>query len=797
VVAGVLLPGLAAKKKTPPAAGKKAPGNAYFLYDAAETVKATLLKGSEGYDPGIAAAGDGVWVTWLNFVPGKGDEVWVGRRGADGWVVKQQVTSGYGKYARPTLTIDAVGTLWLTYEAFDARTQRWSIFLSQRVRGDRFAKPERINTGEDNCIHHAVAPESTAGLWVAWQEDRGGQFDILVRHVGGLISRMRTNHVIAETPWNEWHPSISAGPDGKIYVAWDAYDGESYNVLVRRQVDGKWGKPIPVATGPAFQGRARIAANADGQAWILWEQGAENWGRPYRGTLGANSRVSDTYGPLHRFRELHVGLIGKDGAVHALRTPLPMPSYAAVARRTDRRRNSVKIGVFYERGVLKVDRSGRPWVLYRHYYMPQAARKTDMKSHIEKGWRIYARCLDSDGWSKPHTFDVPQRDGMQRLSVAMTNAGLAAAWDTGRTDRRKDPLPRGIAIATLRHPAGAAPNPVLRRLAPVAPKPAPRPPAATPATVGGRKYALFYGDLHRHTDMSLCRPYFDGSLNDAYRYAMDVAGLDFLGVTDHTRDVSNGNVRSQLWWRCTKEVTRHRLPPRFHAMFTYERSMNGTDHNVISLRDDLLRPWQPPLTTFWKELDRDTFTIPHAPVHAKDWSYHDNDLRPLIEIYQGCRDVDSRKMAHLGLGKGYRLGFIASSDHISTSASFACVWAPKAELESIFRSMQARRTYGATDKIRLVFRSGDHWMGERFAATAPPEFQIEIDATAPIQKLGLCIDGKPDVVLPLAKGATSVRTTWRPDKGFEGKHYVYVYMKQTDGNQAWSSPIWVDVAPAK
>ena len=129
--------------------------------------------------------------------------------------------------------------------------------------------------------------------------------------------------------------------------------------------------------------------------------------------------------------------------------------------------------------------------------------------------------------------------------------------------------------------------------------------------------------------------------------------------------------------------------------------------------------------------------------------------------------------------------------------SMACVWAPKAELESIFRSMQARRTYGATDKIRLVFRSGDHWMGERFAATAPPEFQIEIDATAPIQKLGLCIDGKPDVVLPLAKGATSVRTTWRPDKGFEGKHYVYVYMKQTDGNQAWSSPIWVDVAPAK
>ena len=794
LVAGVLLPGLAAKK--PPATKKKAPAAAQFVYDDAKTLKATILQGSECYDPGIAVASDGVWVTWLNFVPDKGDEVWVGRRGADGWAVKQQVTSGYGKYARATLTVDAAGTLWLTYEAFDAKIQRWSILLRRHAGGGKFAKAEQISTPGGNCIHHAVAPDPKVGLWVAWQADRSGQFDILARHVGGRQSEVVV-HVIAKTPWSEWHPSVSAGPNGNVYVAWDAYDGESYNVLIRRQVDGEWGEPTPVATGPAFQGRAQVAANTDGQAWVLWEQGAENWGRPYRGTLGVNSRLSDTYGPLHRFRELHVGLIGKDGAVHALRTPLPMPSYAAAARRTNTRKNSVKIGVFYERGVLKVDRSNRPWVVYRHYYMPQAAFKINMKSHIEEGWRIYARCLGADGWSKPYAFDVPQRDGMQRLSVAMTDTGWAAAWDTGRTDRREDPLPRGVAVASLTHPAGAAPAPVLRRAAPIEPAPAPRPPAATPATVGGKEYALFYGDLHRHTDMSLCRPYFDGSLNDAYRYAMDIAGLDFLGITDHTRDVNNGNVRSQLWWRCTKEVTRHRLAPRFHAMFTYERSMNGTDHNVISLRDDVLRPWQPPLTTFWKELDRDTFTVPHAPVHAKDWDYQDDDLRPLIEIYQGCRDVDSRKMAHVGLGKGYHLGFIASSDHISTSASFACVWAPKAELESIFRSMQTRRTYGATDRIRLVFRSGDHWMGERFTASAPPEFQIEIDATGAIEKLGICVDGKPDVILPVAKGATSIRTTWRPDKGFEGKHYVYVYMKQTDGNQAWSSPIRVDVTPAR
>ena len=29
------------------------------------------------------------------------------------------------------------------------------------------------------------------------------------------------------------------------------------------------------------------------------------------------------------------------------------------------------------------------------------------------------------------------------------------------------------------------------------------------------------------------------------------------------------------------------------------------------------------------------------------------------------------------LAKGYRYGFIASSDHVATSSSFTCVWAEK------------------------------------------------------------------------------------------------------------------------
>ncbi len=762
--------------------------SAYFVYDQAdETIKASMLDDDgELYGPHSVATSEGLWMTWLKFTPGKGDEIHIALRSKTKSLADTIVSERRGRYARPTLTIDSTGKLQMTYESFDEKAQQWDIFLRSHLGDGKFGPASRVSTGSSNDINHRVSPGPKGGLWVIWQADVNGQFDILARRVGG--KRATDVKAIASKAWS---PSIAVGAGGVVTAAWDAYDGESYNVMLRRRVGDKWTAASAIAAGPAFQGRAQLAPAGADRTWILWESGADKWGKPHRGMPHKNPKMSDSYGPLHRFRRLHVGVIDAKGSLHVVAKPLPMPSFAAAAKRENSRPDCRRFGVFYERGKLAVDACGRLWVVYRHFYSPQASLAKGMRSHVETGWRIHARCIDGTEWSRLYEFDIPQRDGMQRLSVAPASTGLAAIWTTGRTDRRKDPLGRGIALGYLSHPKGKPAAPATKSIAPVQATQHPRPAAPKPATVGGKTYKLYYGDLHRHTDLSLCFPFLDGSLQDAYRYAIDVAGLDFLGVTDHTRDIDHGNVKSQLWWRCTKQVTRHRLGDKFFPMFTYERSMGGTDHNVITLRDDVLRDFTYPLTEFWKELDQDSFTVPHAPVVVKTWDFQDDALRPLIEIYQGCRDHDSQKQACVGLDKGYHIGFIASSDHVSTSASYACVWAPKSELKTIFRSMQARRTYGATDKIRLVFRSGDYWMGQRFVAKTIPEFQIEIDGTAPLKSLTLYDNGWPVSKIPLKDGKTSIKTTYKPDKYFTGKHYLYIHLVQADGNQAWSSPIWV------
>jgi hypothetical protein len=324
--------------------------------------------------------------------------------------------------------------------------------------------------------------------------------------------------------------------------------------------------------------------------------------------------------------------------------------------------------------------------------------------------------------------------------------------------------------------------------------------------VGGRTYQLVYGDLHRHTDFSLCQVPLDGTMDDAYRYAIDAARLDFLGITDHTHDLAMGDGLSQIWWRSIKEVTRHDLSPVFIPFFAYERSRGGEDHNVISLRHDTLKPHTYPHEEFWKELTDDTITIPHQTITAviedpdflplglqlKTWRTLDAAHRPLLEMYQGCRDRSIERDAHEALKAGNLLGFIASSDHMSTAMSYACVWTPHRSREAIFQAFKDRRTFGAMDTLRLMVRAGEHWMGESFQARRLPPLDIEVEGTAALTTIDIVVNGEVQAVIPQSANRATL-THALPDLIGPGRHYIYVRVNQQDGSRAWSSPIWVDL----
>src|SRR5690606_38297440 len=60
----------------------------------------------------------------------------------------------------------------------------------------------------------------------------------------------------------------------------------------------------------------------------------------------------------------------------------------------------------------------------------------------------------------------------------------------------------------------------------------------------GRRYKSYRGDLHRHTEYSADGNN-DGSLNDTYRYSLNAAAFDYVGVSDH--HVGGPNIEYINW----------------------------------------------------------------------------------------------------------------------------------------------------------------------------------------------------------------------------------------------------------
>ena len=58
----------------------------------------------------------------------------------------------------------------------------------------------------------------------------------------------------------------------------------------------------------------------------------------------------------------------------------------------------------------------------------------------------------------------------------------------------------------------------------------------------GQTLKLYFGDLHEHTDVSVCNRVGDQSVDESYQHMRDIARHDFACVTDH-----GYNINPYLW----------------------------------------------------------------------------------------------------------------------------------------------------------------------------------------------------------------------------------------------------------
>jgi len=314
-------------------------------------------------------------------------------------------------------------------------------------------------------------------------------------------------------------------------------------------------------------------------------------------------------------------------------------------------------------------------------------------------------------------------------------------------------------------------------------------------------YNLYFGNLHSHTSYS------DGVGTPAiaFAYARDIAGIDFLAITDHIGGdtswcLSEGEYADILFQAnaCTQDNV-------FIAIAGQEwvgrDPINGAyNHINVYEADHVLTAPTYDLDSFYNELQSSGSTATFC--HPYDLSYNNYAYSPMADSGVNGVEVryDEEELKYIKmLNAGWYVGVDGPQDNHTANWGQRLRWtvvlAPSLTKENILDAMRNHRTYATWDRnIELIFKAEGHWMGESFNHLDNILFEISVndpDMGDFLGKIGLYQNGT------LIKSITvdSISYTWTPEiTPPNGKNNYFIKIIQQDGQKVWSSPIWVDCA---
>ena len=179
----------------------------------------------------------------------------------------------------------------------------------------------------------------------------------------------------------------------------------------------------------------------------------------------------------------------------------------------------------------------------------------------------------------------------------------------------------------------------------------------------------------------------------------------------------------------------------------------------------------------------------------------------LAEIYQKQQTdgLTEEEKINQFLMRGVKLGIVSGSDTHdnrpanpykepgpSGPAGLTGVWAERLDRATLFDAFFNRRCY-ATTGVRIIvdFRVNGAWVGstvraDRFAFTA------DVVGTADIEQIDLVVNG--DAARSYTPNQQHVQLEDEVPLRFSpvGANYCYLRVRQSDGNRAWTSPIWLE-----
>jgi hypothetical protein len=140
-----------------------------------------------------------------------------------------------------------------------------------------------------------------------------------------------------------------------------------------------------------------------------------------------------------------------------------------------------------------------------------------------------------------------------------------------------------------------------------------------------------------------------------------------------------------------------------------------------------------------------------------------------------------------GLRQGLRFGFIAGADHAGIAR--AGVLVKELTRSGLYEAFIARRTFATTNQtLRLEFTGNGEWMGSAVEADQV-KFYMHVTSCEPVLQVEIVRNGETVKTVHAGKNITSY--CWDAKREESGEFW-FLRIIFTNGEVAWSSPIWID-----
>lgn len=630
-------------------------------------------------------AGGTPWVAYIEW-DGRQDTLHLAKSAGD-TLTSALVVGEPGIIHQPALAADGTGALhvvWSQVNAGNLMELKTARVREGKIEGEVVTLASSPNGG--NAFAKA-ATDSTGKVWVVWQGMRGTLGDVFCRVYDSARKEWSAEIQVTNDAAGDWEPCVAfAGDKGGAWVLFDSSRGNEFNIYATHIDDHlKVGDAKQLIATTRYEGRVSATGSKDGKGiWLACERGNQQWGldmRAHGHPQGLNGR-KDT---VIAYWDLANGRVEELPSPDALFADLPGPQPMRPANAAPRGNNPKAKAKAAERQKaaaakakgkaapnevaavnlphLMLDAAGRPWLTVRYF-----------KAYC---WRLALTRYDAatKQWTRP--FAIPASVYTQDRQTTHALGKDGRLWMAWPSDGRTSKLHQTSAIHLARVVTDAD---VPLVTAPALKPREPFPDYINPVTPergindhhqwthDGVTYTLYWGDYHRHTDISNCITANDGCVLEQFRYAWDMGKLDTLGTSDHT-DIAK-IYHPYEWWLNQKMVDVFYAPGFFMSMYAYEReqkwpfghrnvifAQRGGPIVYIQRKNYLASPWQKvfPLkeegeaeihpTELWDVLTRygkPVTAISHtgATGMGTDWNQIppiDHRVENVLEIFQGAR----------------------------------------------------------------------------------------------------------------------------------------------------------------